>query len=278
MLCWGSRCHSYALTAGTPEEELTLTVNAQPALLTISIACLAAFKEAAPNTFLAPSYMAGHSLGEYSALTAAGALSFETAVNLSRERGRLMYEAGLEQPGTMAAIIALDKDTLAEVCEETGAYLANMNCPGQIVISGTKEAVKTASKLARTRGAKIAVPLEVSGAFHSPLIKSAQEKLAPQIMTAEVKAPDIPVIGNTEAQILDSADSIRSELCDQVCHCVEWENTVRYLLNQGVDTFVEIGPGQVLTGMIKRIDTNAKAINIGSMEDIEALSAHLGGT
>lgn len=250
-----------------PEDELKKTENTQPALLTMGIACYAAAKELLPK----PSYMAGHSLGEYTALTVAGALDFATAVNLTRERGRLMFEAGLKAPGTMAAVIAMDEDDLQQLCEETGVYIANLNCPGQIAISGEKEKIKEASRLAKQRGAKLVIPLQVSGAFHSPLMKSAADRLALQITSASVLSPTIPVISNTEALPLTTADNVRNELTKQVCSCVRWEDSIRYMLSQGVDTFIEIGPGNVLTGLLKRIAPEAKHLNIGKIEDIEGL-------
>ena len=254
-----------------PEEELTLTVNAQPALLTVSMACLAAMGEVYGDRLPAPAYMAGHSLGEYSALCAADAMEFTTAVSLARRRGQLMYDAVLKQPGTMAAVIAMDQETLQTVCDETGAYIANLNCPGQIAISGTPESVKAARKLAKERGAKLVIPLQVSGAFHSPLITSAAEGLKPEIQKARICNPKIPVIGNVNAQVMDCAEAVRAELTDQVCRCVQWERTIRFLLAQGVDTFVEIGPGKVLTGLLARIEPSAKAVNVGSVEEVTAL-------
>lgn len=290
-----------------PDGELKKTVNAQPSLLTMSIACLEAAREILPE----PSFMAGHSLGEYSALTAAGALDFSTALSLALERGRLMYEAGLVNPGGMAAVIGMNPSLLGRICEETGAYIANLNCPGQIVISGATDCVKEAIKLARERGAKIAIPLQVSGAFHSPLMRSASDGLKDRIQSlplmshamqaAEVlrsslpkvtvnieydkpdyaeiiqgtiestfiRPPFIPVIGNTQVQLLRTAADVRTELTEQVCSCVRWEDTIRYMLAEGVDLFVEIGPGQVLTGLLKRIAPDAKHINIGKVEDIE---------
>lgn len=254
------------LIFGGDSAELTKTVNAQPALLTMSVACLAAAREA--GVLPEASYMAGHSLGEYSALVAAGAMDFQTALKLTRERGRLMFEAGEKVPGTMAAIIAMDRETLEQVCAETGAYLANLNCPGQIAISGTHESVKAASELAKARGAKMSVPLQVSGAFHSPLIRSAADALAPQIDAAEISDPAVPVIGNTGAQVLSAAQAVRAELAAQVCNCVHWEESIRYMLQQGVDTFIEIGPGKVLSGLMKRIDKTAATVNIGSVDAI----------
>ena len=250
-----------------PDEELKKTVNAQPALLTMSIACLAAAKERLP----AADYMAGHSLGEYSALTAANSMTFADALRLSRERGRLMYEAGLQQPGTMSAIIGMQADALLEVCELTGAYVANYNCPGQIVISGKPDKIRAAGKMARQKGAKLAIPLAVSGAFHSPLMKPAAEQLAPQIRASAISAPSVPVIGNVFGRELQTEEDVRTELADQICNCVQWEATIRYLLAQGVTTFVEIGPGEVLTGLLKRIAPDARHMNVGKMEDIEAL-------
>lgn len=250
-----------------PEEELTKTVNAQPALLTMSVACLAAAKEKLPKA----DFAAGHSLGEYSALTAAGAMPFANALKLSRERGRLMFEAGQQVAGAMSAVIGMAAEPLQAVCEENGVYIANYNCPGQIVISGEPDKVRAAGKAARKNGAKLAIPLAVSGAFHCPLMRPAAEQLAPQIDAAPVSAPQILVIGNVQAQPLTTAEEIKQELKDQICSCVQWEGIVRYLLDQGVDTFIEIGPGEVLTGLLKRIAPEAKHINIGKLSDPEAL-------
>lgn len=254
-----------------PKDELTKTVNAQPALLVMSMASLAALKEEAPNAFAAPSYMAGHSLGEYSALTAADSLSFVDAVRLARERGRLMYEAGLEHPGSMASIIAMSKEEVEKVCKETGTYIANYNCPGQIAISGGKEEVKKAMKLAKERGARMAIPLQVSGAFHSPLMQSASDSLRPMIEKTNISSPAVPVVGNTKAQLMTTKDDVKTELEEQVCNSVQWEASVRFMLDQGVDTFIELGAGKVLSGLLRRIDPKAKAINIGSIDNIKSL-------
>ena len=256
-----------------PDEELKKTVNAQPALLTVSMACLAAARERLGDAMPSADFMAGHSLGEYTALTASGSLDFATAVRLARERGRLMYEAGLQLPGTMAAVIAMEAGKLEEICKATGAYIANLNCPGQIAISGTVDAVKAASTLARERGAKLAVQLQVSGAFHSPMMLSAAEGMRACIRDAKISLPRIPVIGNTMAQMLDNADSIRRELTEQVCGCVHWQETIENLLKEGVDTFIEIGPGKVLTGLVKRVNKEARTINLGTLEEITALCA-----
>ena len=255
-----------------PEEELMYTVNAQPALLVTSIAALEAVREVAPAALPQPAYMAGHSLGEYTALAATGALKFDTAVTLVRERGRLMYEAGLEEPGAMGAVIGMDRETLADICKETGVYIANLNCPGQTVVSGAKENVSNTLRSAKEHGAKLAIKLQVSGAFHSPLMLSAAKGLEPHIKKTEIADPAVPVIGNTAAQEMSSSEMIRDELLEQVCHCVQWEDTISFLLSCGVDCFIEIGPGQVLTGLVRRISENAVKINIGNCDDIEALA------
>jgi len=254
-----------------PEEDLALTKNAQPALLVTSIAALAAAREVAAEKMAEPDFMAGHSLGEYTALAVAGALDFETAVALSRERGQLMYSVGLKKPGAMAAILGLCKETIEEICSETEVFIANINCPGQTVISGVKENLAKATALAKERGAKFAVKLNVSGAFHSPLMEHAAASLNQHITKANISVPNTPVIGNTMSQVLKTVENVRDELLNQICSCVRWEDTVRYMISQGVNRFVEIGPGDVLTGLIGRISSDVTSINIGSCEDIKAM-------
>ncbi|MGI5887819.1 MAG: ACP S-malonyltransferase [Oscillospiraceae bacterium] len=259
-----------------PEDELKKTMNAQPALLTMSIACLEALREKERETGkrLVPEaeYMAGHSLGEYTALTAAGSLSFEDAVRLSRDRGQYMYEAGQLNPGGMAAVIAVPEENIRKLCEETGTCSANFNCPGQVVISGTLDAVEAACGKVKDYGGKFGIPLKVSGAFHSPFMKPAAEKLTPEIEAVSLKMPSVKIIGNTTAGPLKDIQDIRSELEEQVNHSVLWEQSVQYMISQGVDTFVEIGPGQVLAGLMKRINPDMKTINIGNLNDISSLS------
>jgi len=254
-----------------PEEELGLTKNAQPALLVTSIAALAAAREAAPGALAKPAYMAGHSMGEYTALTAAGAMSFDTAVTLVRERGRLMHEAGLEKPGAMAAIIGISQEVLADICSDIGAFIANLNCPGQIVISGAKDVITRAKTLAKEHGAKLAMQLQVSGAFHSPMMAYAAKGMMRFIDNADISMPQISVIGNTGAQEIATADMVREELREQICNCVRWEDSVRLLISRSVDTFIEFGPGDVLTGIVRRISDIAAAVSIGDNDAIEAL-------
>jgi [acyl-carrier-protein] S-malonyltransferase len=252
-----------------PEDELRQTINAQPAIVTASFACLEASRE---GVGLPPaSFVAGHSLGEYTALAAAGVLDFADAVYLARERGRLMHEAGQIVPGGMVAIIGLDEAPLSELCAETGARIANINCPGQIVISGAEDNLNQAMELAKSRGHR-AIPLQVSGAFHTPLMQPAVEGMARVIAKLDFKDPATPIIGNTTAQPLTTAQAVKEELLNQLCNCVQWQRSVEYMLGDGVATFIEIGPGRVLAGLIKRIDRDVKILNIGDAESARNFS------
>ena len=252
-----------------PEDELRQTVNAQPAIVTVSFACLEAARNLGVSSGLAPaSFVAGHSLGEYTALAAAGALDFATTVYLARERGRLMHEAGQIVPGGMMAIIGLDEPLLAEVCAETGARIANINCPGQIVISGAENNLTQAMDLAKARGAYRVIRLQVSGAFHTPLMQPAVDGMAEIIATLSFADPAVSIIANTTAQPLTTAESVKEELLRQLCNCVQWQRSVEYMVSDGVSTFIELGPGKVLAGLIKRIDKDVKIVNIGDADAI----------
>jgi [acyl-carrier-protein] S-malonyltransferase len=253
-----------------PEDELRQTINAQPAIVTDSYACLEASREI--GNLPPASFVAGHSLGEYTALVAAGVLDFVDAVYLSRERGRLMHEAGQITPGGMAAIIGLDEAPLAELCAEAGSKVANINCPGQIVISGAEDNLSQAVELAKSRGAHRAIPLQVSGAFHTPLMQPAVDGMAEIIAKMEFRDPTTPIIGNTTAQPLTTAAAVKEELLNQLCNCVQWQRSVEYMISQGVNTFIEIGPGKVLAGLIKRIDRGVKILNIGDAESVRNFS------
>jgi len=247
-----------------PEEALCQTVNAQPAILATSIAYLKATPGLwdGENANL-PAFVAGHSLGEYTALVAARVLDFADALQLARERGRLMHEAGERMPGGMAAVIGLDEATVEQICQETGVEIANINSPGQIVISGSKESLASAMELAKIRGAKRAIPLEVSGAFHSVLMQSAVEGTSRAIAGLTFRDPVTPIVGNTTAQPLGSGEAVKAELVNQLCNCVRWQKSVEYMIDAGVSTFLEVGPGQVLTGLIKRIDSRVQTRTIG---------------
>jgi len=255
-----------------PEEELRLTINAQPALLTTSYACLQAVRDVKNNGLPPAAFVAGHSLGEYTALAAAGVLDFATAVYLARERGRLMYQAGLLQPGGMVAIIGFDEAPLAEVCDETGTWLANINCPNQMVISGAAENLAKAAELAKSRGARRAIPLPVSGAFHTPLMQQAAQGMSEIIANISFREPIIPIVANTTAEPMTTAEQIKEELLSQLCNSVRWQRSVEYIIAGGISTFIEIGPGEVLSGLIKRIDSDAETINIGDAQAINSLA------
>lgn len=249
-----------------PEDELRQTINAQPALVTVSIACMRAIREASGGKGLPlPAFVAGHSLGEYTCLEVAGVLDFATTVYLARERGRLMWEAGLVKPGSMVAVIGLDEALLGEVCRETETWIANFNCPGQLVISGAKENLVKASELAKAKGALRTIPLQVSGAFHTPLMQPAANGMAEIIAKLSFNQPKIPIIANTTAKPLTTAEMIKEELLQQLCNGIQWQRSVEYMINGGVSTFLEIGPGTVLAGLIKRINGNVKTVNIGDV-------------
>jgi [acyl-carrier-protein] S-malonyltransferase len=274
-----------------PEDVLRETINAQPAIVTVSLALLAALQEALSPDFswsspLVPSYTAGHSVGEYAALVASGAIDLRSAVILVRERGRLMHHEGTVCPGGMAAIIGMDEATLQEVCQQATAdsaanlpphahpgqgqvTIANFNAPGQIVISGEQDALALAMELAKVRGAKRVIPLAVSGAFHSPVMRPAADGLALAVAGTNIHDANIPVIGNIEALPLTDAASIREELTQQIASSVQWTRTIELLVSVGVTTFLEIGPGQALAGMVKRIAKGTTTLNVSSVADIE---------
>ena len=255
-----------------PEDELRQTVNAQPAIVTVSLACLEAAKGMGGGDGLPPPvFVAGHSLGEYTALAAAGVLDFATAIYLARERGRLMHEAGLKQPGGMVAVLGLDGDSLAEICAETVTQVANINCPGQLVISGAKDNLTKAVDLLKSRGVSRAIPLQVGGAFHTPLMQPAADGLAEVIASLTFRQPVVPIVANTTAEPLTTAEAIKEELLRQLCNCVRWQGSVEYMIDEGVSTFIEIGPGKVLTGLIKRINREVKTVNIGDVEAVRSL-------
>jgi len=254
-----------------PEEELRLTINAQPALVLISFACLKAIHDMPGSILPAPAFVAGHSLGEYTALAAANVLDFTTTVYLARERGRLMYEAGLSKPGGMVAIMGLDEASLAEVCAETDTQIANFNCPGQLVISGAEENLPEAVDMANARGASRTIPLQVSGAFHTQLMQPAVDGMSEIIATLNFQNPTIPIIANTTAQPLTTTEQVKSELINQLSNSVQWQRSIEYMIDNGVSTFIEIGPGKVLSGLIKRINRNVNTINIGDTETIRSL-------
>lgn len=239
-----------------PEDVLRQTINAQPAILALSIVHLRTSPLLSDRP--QPSFVAGHSLGEYTALVAAGSLSFADALKLARERGRLMQEAGDRAPGGMLAVIGLDEAGVRGLCRETGMEIANINSPGQIAISGPAPALERAAQLAKEKGAQRVVPLPVSGAFHSRLMQPAADGMARAMADLQFRDAGVPIVANTSAQPVTGGDALKAELQQQLCHSVLWQKSVEWMIGQGVAEFVEIGPGQVLTGLIKRISRDVR--------------------
>jgi [acyl-carrier-protein] S-malonyltransferase len=250
-----------------PEDELTRTVNTQPAIVTHSIAALATAIETGAITSR-PAFVAGHSLGEYAALIAAGAVGFDDGVRLVRERGRLMQEACDVEPGTMAAILGLDPAVLAPICAGHGASVCNINAPGNITIGGTIAAVEAASAAAAAAGATRVVPLTVSGAFHTPLMAVAAEGLRRALAGVTFAEPRTPVVSNVSATLMTDASDFAAELVDQVTNPVLWADSVTAMQAAGVTTLLEFGPGRVLSGLARRIDRSLETRNIGTAEDL----------
>jgi [acyl-carrier-protein] S-malonyltransferase len=278
-----------------PEDVLRATNNAQPAIVTVSLALLAAFQDAlSPQASswtlpLSPDFTAGHSVGECTALIATGALDLAGGARLVRERGRLMDHEGTVCPGGMAAIIGLSADVLQEVCEEATSrslealatsgttpshpgqgrvVTANFNAPGQIVIAGERQALELAIEIARVRGAKRAIPLAVGGAFHSPVMQPVTAELTGIVRDTVIRDAAMPVISNISAEPLMDAQSLRMELPLQVASSVQWTRSIEYMVSRGVTTFIEIGPGQALTGMVKRIAKGVTTMNVGNAEEV----------
>ena len=259
-----------------PEVELTKTENAQPGIFLVSWVCFELLKEQEFADTLKRELQlkfeatAGLSLGEFTALTVAGAMSFEDGLRVVRQRGRFMQEACDTTRGGMAAIIGLDEAPTREVCAEAGVELANLNCPGQLVISGETEKISKAVELAKAKGAKRAIPLTVAGAYHSPLMASAQSKLQAELAKIKISAPTVPVISNVTAQPHGDATEISVRLFEQVTSSVLWENSMRYLLTQGFTRFIELGPGMALSGFMKRIDKTATMLSVADVASLEA--------
>lgn len=258
-----------------PEDALNDTVNTQPALLIHSIAAWAVFQEKYPEA--KPVFMAGHSLGELTALVAAGSLTFEDGLRLVRRRGELMKQAGEVSPGGMAAFLGLDIPTVEEICmnastDEAAVQVANDNCPGQVVVSGHKSAVEQAIELAKEAGAKRAMPLAVSVAAHSSLMGHAQEEFNQAVEGTTISEPTTPVIGNVSAAPLASVEDIQADLKAQLTSRVRWTESVNYMIGKNASTFIEVGSGNVLTGLIRRINKEVERKAIGKPGDFEGLA------
>jgi [acyl-carrier-protein] S-malonyltransferase len=257
-----------------PEDQLRLTEITQPAILTASIAAYRVLSEKG----LKPNFVAGHSLGEYSAHVAAGTFSFADAVRTVRNRGKYMQEAVPVGVGAMAAILGMELDKLTALCNDAAqgevCEPANINSPGQIVISGQATAIERAIKLAPERGAKKAVPLPVSAPFHCSLMKPAQERLAIDLQALQFQNPSIPVVCNVDAISLENAERSRDALIRQVTGSVKWEQSIRVLIEQGVQTFVEVGPGKVLWGLMRQIDRSKTCLNVGDEASLQKTLEH----
>jgi [acyl-carrier-protein] S-malonyltransferase len=254
-----------------PEDQLTLTENTQPAILAVSTAA-ARFLA---SRGLAPSFVAGHSLGEYSANVAAGTFAFADALRLVRRRGRYMQEAVPVGEGAMAAILGLDADQVAQACAEAAGgdvvSPANMNGAGQVVIAGGRDAVARAGERAKAMGAKRVIPLPVSAPFHCALMKPAEDRLAPELRAIPAHTPRVPIVANVDAELKRDAPAAIEALVRQVSSPVRWEAVVRRLASEGVTTYVEVGPGAALSGMVRRIHREATVVSFGSPDDLAAI-------
>lgn len=250
-----------------PEDRLRQTINAQPAMMAVSLASLKALEENFDGE-LCPTFLAGHSVGEYTALAAAHALNTEDTALLVQERGRLMQIACDQRPGTMAAILGMDESTLLKITTETGTHISNVNSPGQIVISGDHSGIYKAMEMAMMQGAKKTVPLRVGGAFHSGLMEPALQGLEEAIDKLRFNEPKIPIVANCTAEPLHTANDLKKELVAQITGCVQWSRSIEYMSRAGVGLFIEVGTGKALTGMVKRI---IKGVQVASMGDLDSI-------
>jgi [acyl-carrier-protein] S-malonyltransferase len=253
-----------------PEKELNDTINTQPALMIHSVAAWRVLMETYPH--ITPTFIAGHSMGELTALVFSGALTFVEGLKLVRRRGELMKKSGKISPGKMAAILGLDIPTVEEIIqgatrENEIVQIANDNCPGQVVISGASAAVDRAIEAAKETGAKRAVPLAVSIAAHSPLMSHAQEDFSRAVMATPITQPEVPIIGNVSARPLKSVDEIRCDLQSQLTHRVRWTESIEFMIVEGIDVFLELGSGEVLSGLIRRINKEVERYSFGKPSD-----------
>jgi len=256
-----------------PEEKLTQSVYCQPSIFPVSCACLETFKSLFPSVL--PVGVAGLSLGEFAALYSAEVFSFEDGLKLVARRGELMDQACIENKGSMASVLGADAELVAKACSETDVDMANLNCPGQIVISGDSAKIAIAIEKLKTMGVKKIIPLKVAGAYHSRLMQSAAAKFANVLEATSFNAPKIPVAQNVVGKFVQSADEIRENLSKQVSGTVLWEKCVLELCQTGADTIIEFGPGNVLTGLAKRIKPNLKTFNINSSKSLEDFKVFL---
>ena len=255
-----------------PADELVRSHNAQPAILCVSIAMLRAAEEHLGAAMPVPSFTAGHSVGEYAALVAADALSLAEALRLVRKRGELMQEACDATPSGMVALIGLTLEPALRACEGTGAQVANVNSAEQIVLGGPNDALDGAVANAKEAGARRAIPLDVAGAFHTEVMRPAQETMANVLSEAVLNAAAVPIVANTTAMPIESTDEVRAELGSQLCGCVYWQQSVELMAARGVGRFIEFGPGKVLTGLAKRIAPDAAALAVADLDAVSTLA------
>ena len=255
-----------------PEEELRQTVNVQPAVLATSVACLRAAQEASNNGLPTPTFVAGHDVGTYTALVAADAVSLPDVVRLIRERGRLMNEAGQRAAGGMVSMMGLDIEVFKNICFSTGAEIAYIDAPDQVTISGSHENLTKARRLAQIKGARRIIPLRVSGPFNSSLMEPAIERMRNSISEFTFNKPSVPIVANVTAQPLTDLEAIKEELVGQIVRPVQWQQSVETMITRGVTTFFEMGPGETLTKLTKRISPGAQTFNISNAQTISEIT------
>ena len=252
-----------------PDAALRDTMNAQPAIMAVSLATVKSMEERlGPEGMPPPLFMAGHSLGEFTALAVAGVLEVGETARLVQERGRLMQDACERQPGGMAAVFGLDLDTIEEIARETGAYVSNINTAEQVVISGDLLTIARALDLASARGARRTVPLRVGGAFHSALMEPAKAGLVQAVTDLRFEDPKVPIVGNCTAEPLRTAAEVKREVISQISSCVQWKRSMDFMVGAGVSRFIEIGPGRALSSMAKRIDRSVSSVSVGDMDSV----------
>lgn len=251
-----------------PQEELSTTRISQPAILTTSIAALKAFEASPYYAQITPKFSLGLSLGEYTALVAAGSMRFEDALILVKRRGELMEETSNKTPGKMACVIGMDMNSVETLCKGIGCEIANLNCPGQVVVSGKTANVELFASLAKDKGAKRVLMLDVSGPFHSSLMTPARDKLKDVIERVQISAPILSFVSNVDAKLQNDPAAIKENLIAQVNSKTLWEESIKLVVNSGIKLFIEIGPGQVLKGLLKKIDPKLEVKNIGTHQDI----------
>lgn len=257
-----------------PKDELTNTINVQPAIFVTSLACFEVMRSIIKDKYNDPAFVAGHSLGEYTALVVAGVMNFKDALLLLRERGRLMNKAGEYNPGGMLALIGASEEKVEVICQKSDTEISNINSPGQIIISGNKGSLQKARTICEEEGIRKIIPLKVSGAFHSKWLKPASDGLNAIIDDYSFNNAKIPIVSNISADILNTASEIKIELVNQIIRCVQWQKSVENMINTGVNNFIEFGHGQVLINLIKRINQDVMLYNVAD-DSIESQIAIL---